>query len=118
LAGLSQVREMMSLQHLGDYMDRYAAMMMGLPQRLDEVLTLASEGGARLKLRVPEAASQRRRKNSSAVFTALLLALAAVALLLPHVTASLLTKEWAHRINALTFAACGAWLLRAAGRTR
>src|SRR5437763_11968967 len=65
LAGLAQAREMMSLQQFGDQMDKYAAMMVGLPQRLDEMLTLASEGGTRLRLRVPEVTSRRRRKNSS-----------------------------------------------------
>ena len=45
LAGLAQVQEVMGLQQFGDQMDKYAAMMVGLPQRLDEMLTLASEGG-------------------------------------------------------------------------
>jgi ubiquinone biosynthesis protein len=116
LAGLAQMREMVGLQQLGDHMDRYAAMMAGLPQRLDEMLTLASEGGARLRLRVPEAASRRHRKNSSAAFAALLLALAAAALLLPHVTASLAGNEWANGISAAVFIACGACVLRAAVR--
>jgi ubiquinone biosynthesis protein len=116
LAGLAQVQEMMGFQQFGDQMDRYAAMMAGLPQRLDEMLTLASEGSTRLRLRVPEAASRRPRENSSAVSTALLLVLAATALLLPHVTPSLVANEWANRVNTVVFIAVGAMVLRAASR--
>ena len=116
VAGLAQVREMMSLQHLGDHLDRYAAMMVGLPQMLDDMLTLGSEGGARVKLHVPEAASHRRRNNSSSVTTALLLAFAAITLLLPHVTASLAAGAWADRINAVAFVLAGAVLLHAVSR--
>jgi ubiquinone biosynthesis protein len=116
LAGLAQVREMMSLQQFGDQMDSYAAMMVGLPQKLDEMLTLASEGGARVRLHVQEAASRRHGKNSSAVFTALLFALAAAALLLPHVAGLLAGKEWANGVSAAVFIACGACVLRAAVR--
>lgn len=118
LAGLAQMQEMMSLQRLGDHFDKYAAMMAGLPQRFDEMLTLGSEGGARLRLRVPETPSRRQQKNSAAIVIALLLLLAAAALLLPRVAASLLAEEWANRINAVVFIACGALLLRAAVRTR
>jgi len=116
VAGLAQVREMMSLHHLGDHLDRYAAMMVGLPQMLDDMLTLGSEGGARVKLHVPEAASHRRRNNSSSVTTALLLAFAAITLLLPHVTASLAAGAWADRINAVAFVLAGAVLLHAVSR--
>lgn len=116
LEGLAQARGMMSPRQLGDQVDRYAAMMMGLPQRFDEMLTLGSEGGVRLRLRVPETTSRRPRKNSSAAFTALLFVLAATALLLPHVTSSLVSNEWASRVNTVTFIAVGAMVLRAASR--
>jgi predicted unusual protein kinase regulating ubiquinone biosynthesis (AarF/ABC1/UbiB family) len=114
----ARVREMFSLQRLGDHVDRYAALMMAIPQRLDQVLTLASEGSARLKLHLPETASHRRQKNSLAVMTALLLLLAAVAFALPRVTSVFVGSDWAGRINAMAFIACGALLLLAAGRTR
>ena len=118
LASLAQVREMMSMRQLGDHMDKYAALVMGMPQRFDEMLTLASEGGARLKLRVPETTSHQRQKNSSAVTSALLLLLAATALVLPHVTASLVAEEWANRVNALVFIFVGVMLLHVVGRVR
>jgi ubiquinone biosynthesis protein len=116
LASMGRVREMFSLREAGDRLDRYAALMVMMPQRLDEMLTLGSAGGPRLKLRVPETASQRRRDNSSSIVTALLLLLAAAALLLPQVAASFLSKEWAGRVNAVVFVLIGAMILRAAAR--
>lgn len=116
LASAAQMREMFSLQRLGDQFDRYAAIMMAMPQRLDQVLTLASEGIPRVKLHVPETSSHRRQKNSAAVMTAMLLLLAAVVFALPRVTTALVGNEWVGRINAVAFIACGAWLLRVVGR--
>jgi hypothetical protein len=118
LAGLAQARELMSLRGVGEQFDRYAAMMMVLPQRLDEMLTLASEGGPRVKIHLPQEAERGRRRNSSAVFVSTLLALAAAALVLPQLTAALVPEAWAGRVNALLFVVCGAALLRAAVSTR
>lgn len=118
LESVARMREMLSLQRLGDHADRYAALMMATPQRLDQMLTLASEGSARVKLQVPETASQQRQKNSTAVMTAMLLLLAAVAFALPRVTSSLVGNDWTGRINAVAFVACGGLLLLAASRTR
>lgn len=81
LESVARMREMLSLQRLGDHLDRYAALMMATPQRLDQMLTLVSEGSARVKLHVPETASHQRQKNSAAITTAMLFLLAAVALL-------------------------------------
>jgi predicted unusual protein kinase regulating ubiquinone biosynthesis (AarF/ABC1/UbiB family) len=81
LESVARVREMLSLQRLGDQFDRYAALMMATPQRLDQMLTLASEGSPRVKLHVPETTSHQRQKNSTAITTAMLLLFAAVALL-------------------------------------
>ncbi|HEX8292496.1 MAG TPA: AarF/UbiB family protein, partial [Pyrinomonadaceae bacterium] len=116
LASLGRVRELMSLQQMGDQFDKYAAMMMGMPGRLDEMLTLGEEGGARVRLRVTETPSDRRQKNSSAAVTSLLLVLASAALLLPPLTASLLAREWADRVNAVVFILVGVMVLRAASR--
>ena len=118
LESVARMREMLSLQRLGDHADRYAGLMMAMPQRLDQMLMLASEGNARVKLHVPETASHRRQKNSAAIMTAMLLLLAAVAFVLPRVTSSLIGSDWAGRINAVAFIACGALLLLAASRTR
>lgn len=116
LSSLSRVRRLMSLQQMGEEFDRYAAMMVGLPGRFDEMLSLGEEGGARLKLRVTERDSDRRQRNSSTVVTALLLVLASVSLLLPPLTHSLLTREWADRVNVVVFILVGVSVLRAASR--
>ena len=118
LESAGRVREMLSLQRLGDHLDQYAAMMMAMPQRMDQMLTLGPEGSTRLKLHVSETASQRRQKNSVAVMTAMLLLLTAVAFALPRVTSVFVGNVWAGRINALVFIACGALLLMAMSRTR
>lgn len=114
---LARVREMFSLRQLGDQSDRYASMMMGLPGRLDEMLTLASEGGMRLKVRAPDSPSGRSRQNSSTAVTALLLLLAGAVVLLPRVAAALVGEAWANRVGTLVFILLGALVLRAAGRT-
>lgn len=118
LSSFARMREMLTHKQLSDYADRYAAMLIAMPQRLDEMLTIASEGGARVKLNVPETTSHRRRENSSAKTTALILLLAAVALALPRITSTLFIAEWAERINALAFVMCGALLIGAASRGR
>ena len=117
LESVGRMREMLSLHHLGDQVDRYTALMMAMPQRLDQALTLASAGSARVRLHLPETVSRQRQRNSTAVITAMLLLLAAVAFVLPRVTSSFVGGEWAGRINALVFMACGALLL-ASVRTR
>jgi len=118
LESVARMRDMLSLQRLGDHADKYAAIMMAMPQRLDQMLMLASEGSARIKLHVPETASNRRRKNSAAVTVAMLLLFAAVTFVLPRVSSSLLGDSWSGRINAVTFIACGALLLLAVSRTQ
>jgi ubiquinone biosynthesis protein len=114
---LARVREMLSLRQLGDHSDRYAAMMMGLPGRLDEMLTLASGGAVRLKVRAADTPAGRSRQNSAASVTALLLLLAGAVVLLPRVSAALVGEVWANRIGTLVFILLGALVLRAAGRT-
>jgi hypothetical protein len=118
LESVTRMRELLSVQRFGDRVDRYAALMMAMPQRLDQMLTLTSDGNARIKLHVPETTSHQRQKNSAAVMTAMLLLLAAIAFALPRVTSALVGDEWAGRINTFVFVACGALLLIVVGRTR
>ena len=115
LESVARMREMVSWQCLGNYADRYVAMMMAMPQKLDQVLALASDGGARVKLHVPE--THQRQKNSMAVMTAMLLLLAAIAFAIPRLTTSLISAHWAGRVNAILFIGCGALFLLAVRRT-
>jgi hypothetical protein len=80
------------------------------------MLSLASGGGVRLKVRGEESASGRRRQNSSAAVTALLLLLAGAVVLLPRVTSALVGETWANRVATFVFILLGALVLRAAGR--
>lgn len=116
LASLAQFREMMSLHQLGEQADKYAAMLMELPQKMDEVLRLASSGNPRIKLHVPEADHQRQQRNSTTLMTAMLFLLASVALLLPLVTTRLAGGVWATRLSAIIFLLLGAMMLTALSR--
>ncbi|HWM89259.1 MAG TPA: AarF/UbiB family protein [Thermoanaerobaculia bacterium] len=111
LAGMQQLGEMMNFDRLRENFERYAALAVQLPQKLDEVLTLAAEGDLRRPTR-PAARPPERRRGSSLVWVSLLLALAAVVLLARQVDG-----VWGERVGALLFLMVGALLLRFAGRT-
>jgi predicted unusual protein kinase regulating ubiquinone biosynthesis (AarF/ABC1/UbiB family) len=115
---LAQFRDMMGLSQLSDNLDKYTAMIMGLPQKLDDVLTLAAESSARVKLQGTGEAGHRRQENTSAVVSALLLVLAAVVLLSHYIAASAAGGVWLDRIGAIVFVLVGALLLRAVSRMR
>jgi predicted unusual protein kinase regulating ubiquinone biosynthesis (AarF/ABC1/UbiB family) len=78
--GVGQMREAMSPQW--DQLGRYALLMTEMPRKIDELLTLASEGGLR---KVSEADRQPRREEGSQVLLAAsLMVLGGLALLLHH----------------------------------
>lgn len=115
LQAFEEVRLLSSVQQFGDLMtpgqmremfERYAALMVELPEKLDEVLTLAAEGNLRRSPRAPEPA-EPPRSLSATVWVTLLLALAAVFLLAPQ-----LGGVWGERVGALLFLLLGALLLR------
>jgi predicted unusual protein kinase regulating ubiquinone biosynthesis (AarF/ABC1/UbiB family) len=117
IAMLTQFRETVSLRQLSDNLDKYTAMMMELPQRLDDVLTLAAESSTKLRLQGMGTARRRgQQNNSSTVMLALLLVLAALVLLSHHLAASAVAGAWVDRISAVTFVLIGALLLRAISR--
>jgi predicted unusual protein kinase regulating ubiquinone biosynthesis (AarF/ABC1/UbiB family) len=115
-AVFAEFRDMVSLGRLGDGLDKYAAVMTELPQRLNDALTIAIEGHARLKCGEIERIKDRSRKNSSTTVIALLLLLMSVALLSHHMSTSAGAKVWADRIGALAFMFVGTLLLRASCR--
>ncbi len=112
----AEFREMVSLDQLGGNLDKYAAMMTELPQKLDAVLTLVAEGHTRFEYEKRERTEHRSRKNSSATMIALLLLLMSVVLLSHYISASADAKVWADRIGTVAFLFVGALLLRAACR--
>ena len=111
---LGQFRDVLGLSQLSDNLDRYVVMMMGLPQKLDEALTLVAESSARLKLQGTGVAGHHRQNNSSAVMIALLFVLGAFALLSHHLTLLGIAGAWFERVSAIVFVLLGALLLRAA----
>jgi predicted unusual protein kinase regulating ubiquinone biosynthesis (AarF/ABC1/UbiB family) len=112
----AEFREMVSPGRVGDSLDTYATMMTELPQRLNDVLTLAAEGHTRTKYDERERTDHRSVKNSSITVAALLLLLMSVALLSHHLSASASAKVWADRVGTVAFMLVGALLLRAACR--
>ena len=80
LTGASQVRQALSFENWGGQLDRYALLLAALPQRLDEMLTLAAEEDPR-PARPAVEDRPRRAESSHLVLAAALMALAAVALL-------------------------------------
>jgi ubiquinone biosynthesis protein len=115
LAGLAQFSKMINQDQFAEQMDRYSAVMMDLPQTLDEALTTVSEARTRVKSAGAQTSAHRRAENSTAVVAALLLALAAV-VLLSHYVAAAATSAWANRIITIAFMNFGALLLRAVAR--
>jgi ubiquinone biosynthesis protein len=118
IAMLAQFQEMLGLTHLSDNLDKYAAIVLELPQKLDAVLTLAAEGSARRQLQGTRTAVHPRQTHSSAVVIALLLLLGAFVLLSHHLAESVSVGVWLDRISAMVFVLLGALLLRAASHTR
>lgn len=116
LTGVSQVREAISFESWGGQLDRYALLMAALPQRLDEMLTLAAEGGARP---APEATRRpRRAEGSHLALAASLMVLAALALLLHHFVQAGALAGKGETIAATLFLALGGLLLWNLARTR
>jgi hypothetical protein len=115
MSGLAQLREMVGLEGMGDRAERYASLMTELPQWLDESLTLASGGGARMRVRVGETESERRRKNSAASVMSLLAVVVSLALLLRAAAGG---AVWLQRAAVVVFTLCGVMLLRAASRIK
>lgn len=114
---LAQFQEMMALPTLGDSLDKHTAMLMALPRKLDEVLTLAVERGPRGPSQETRGVQLHGRHRSATVVLALLLALASAVLLSHHLMASGSAGVWVERGSAIVFVVLGALVLRAASRT-
>jgi len=112
LTGLAQFSKMMSRGNFADQMDKYATTIVDLPQSLDEVLTFASGGRARVKVQANDSANHRRAGSSSTIVTALLLFLAAAVLLSHYLGAAIGNGAWIERIGAIVFVTISLMLLR------
>lgn len=103
------LKEMFAPDQLSNQMNTYAALMLELPQRLDQALTLVTEGRAQSGFPALER-ERERRQNSSVLLVALLLVLGALGLLVQHAGVT------ADTIKTLVFVVVSAGVLRVAIR--
>jgi hypothetical protein len=88
--------------------------MVTLPQKLDEVLTLAAEGRLRVKLQVPETNENRAARRQTILLVANLVLLAAIAALVRRLAPA--SGPGLERIGVAALLIVGGWLLVAAAR--
>jgi ubiquinone biosynthesis protein len=109
LAGLAQVREAMSMQWNGQW-GRYAALMVDLPRKMDEMLTRAAEGGVRPGGPEP-ARPPRGEERPHLLLAAVLMVLVALALLGRHFVQAGALAGRGEAVAAALFLAGGGFLL-------
>jgi predicted unusual protein kinase regulating ubiquinone biosynthesis (AarF/ABC1/UbiB family) len=112
--GLNQARDLVDVRGLPGSLDRLLRDLITLPQKLDDVLTLAAEGRLTVKLAVPEARESQRVRNRTVSLVSSLVTLTALALLLQHVVPAY--GIYAERVGMVLLLVVGAWLLVAAAR--
>jgi hypothetical protein len=112
IGGLEAFGRMMNERSVADQLDKYSAMMLDLPQNMDEALTWMSKSR---QLGLPAEHSSEHRGESSTVIVVALLLLLGSGVLLVHIAAPLVTT-WSNRINTIVFIVFGALLLRAVSR--
>jgi hypothetical protein len=109
-------KEMLGSDQFGKQMNQYATLMLELPQRLDEALTLVSDGRTQSRFFERDRYEGQRRKNSSTIMVALLLVLATFVMLV-HRSGVALNVVWTDSIKAFVFVVLGACVLWAACRS-
>ncbi len=111
--GFGTVQPLIDPRALPATLDKLLQDMVNLPQKLDEVLTLAADGRLRVKLHVPHD-DARRTKNRTVSLVSGLVVLTAVAFALRHVPVS--QVPGLEQAGALFVMVVGLWLLAAAAR--
>lgn len=112
--GLAEAAHLVDPRAIGARFDTVLQGMVGLPQKLDEVLTLAAEGRLRVRLRVPEAEGSQRVKRQTVLLVANLVLLVALVSILRHVVPAY--GPAVERLGVVALLAAGGWLLVAAAR--
>jgi predicted unusual protein kinase regulating ubiquinone biosynthesis (AarF/ABC1/UbiB family) len=95
-------------------LERMLQDMVNLPQKLDEVLTLAADGRLRVKLQLPRDDAARRTRNRTVSLVSSLVVLTALAFALRHVAFA--QAPGVEQVGALIVMGVGLWLLVAAAR--
>lgn len=111
-AGLGDVLRLFERQEMKDLLGTYAAAFLAMPQRLNELMNLAAEGRASLKIEVIEPPQERRRKDYSTASLVALLAVVAVVLLTQYLASAGTFGPWVERIAAVLLGALGVFLFR------
>lgn len=127
-AGVEELRRLEGVEELrglvsplgaagwGRGLEPHARLLLELPQKLDEVLSLLSRGEALVRLQVSDPPEAERRRSSVAALAALGLAVVAVAVLVPRLAGPDLAGVWAERAGAVLLLGLGALMLRAIRR--
>jgi hypothetical protein len=112
--GLAQAGELLDPRNAVATLDRAIRELADLPQKFDDVLTMAAQGRLRMKLQLPEADENERVRNRTVLLVTALVAVAAVATILRHVAPA--ADAGGERVAALILLLVGGWLLLAASR--
>jgi ubiquinone biosynthesis protein len=112
--GISEAATVFDPAAVGARLDAAFREMVNLPQKLDEVLTLAAEGRLRVKLQVPETRSDRRVRHQTILLVANLVVFAAIVSLVRHFAPAY--GPGLERIGVVALLIVGGWLLMAAAR--
>ena len=112
--GLAGAQHMLDPRGLPVALDKLLKDIVHMPQKLDEVLTLAASGRLRVKLHVPDAEEGRRVRNRTVSLVASLVTLVGVAFLARHLAPAY--GAGVERMGAVLLLIIGGWLLVAAAR--
>jgi predicted unusual protein kinase regulating ubiquinone biosynthesis (AarF/ABC1/UbiB family) len=111
---LAQAQRVLDPREVGATLDRLLQDMVHLPQKLDNVLTLAAEGRLRVKLHVPDGDETRHVRNRTILLVATLVALAGLASVARQFAPAF--GPDVERLAAVALLALGGWLLVVAAR--
>ena len=113
-AGFSTAQPMIDPRALPATLERMLQDMVNLPQKLDEVLTLAADGRLRVRLQLPHDDAARRTRNRTVSLVSSLVVLVALAFALRH--AAFAQAPGIEQAGTLIVMAVGLWLLVAAAK--
>lgn len=112
--GLAQAGELLDPRNAVATLDRAVQELADLPQKFDDVLTMAAQGRLRMKLQLPEADEHEHVRNRTVLLVTALVAVAAVATILRHVAPA--AGAGGEQVAALILLLVGGWLLFAVSR--
>ena len=112
--GVSEAAHLLDPAAMAARLDGVLREMVTLPQKLDEVLTLAAEGRLRVKLQVPDSGERRRVKQQTVALVANLVLLIAIASIIRHVVPAY--GPALERAAVVVLLVVGGWLLVAAAK--